>query len=101
MSEKTRPGYLEVIVIALLVAAGTVAVYDRMLAQKIRVVDLKGFVRTQKALLKAGQITEDQWKENLDALNRLMDDEAARHPNQVILLKSVVLRSRNDAEIRP
>jgi len=86
-----------VIGISLIVAALSVAGYDRMYAQKIKILDLKGYLRTQKALLVAGKITEDQWKENLDRLEQVLNREAVR-PNHVILLKEVVLK--NGYEIR-
>jgi len=95
--QKRGPGYLEVIGISLIVAALSVAGYDRMYAQKIKILDLKGYLRTQKALLVAGKITEDQWKENLDRLEQVLNREAVR-PNHVILLKEVVLK--NGYEIR-
>jgi len=86
-----------VIAISLIAAALAVAGYDRMYAQKIKILDLKGYLRTQKALLVAGEITEDQWKENLDRLEPILNREAVR-PNHVILLKEVVLK--NGDEIR-
>ena len=96
----TGPGYLEVIVIALLVAVAALAGYDRLFAQKIRVLDLKGYLRTQKALLTAGEITTEQWKGKLDTVELILDDEAARHRNQVIVLKDVVLRNGEEIRIK-
>ena len=94
------PGYLEVIIIALLMAGITIFGYDRLLAQKIRVVDLKGYLRTQKALLAAGEITTEQWKEKLDTVEQILNDEAVRHRNQVIVLKDVVLRNGEEIRIK-
>lgn len=95
---KRGPGYLEVIGISLIVAALAVAGYDRMYAQKIKVLDLKGYLRTQKALLIAGEITEDQWKENLDRLEKVLNKEAVKQ-NHVILLKEVVLNNGDDISV--
>ncbi len=97
-SATTGPGYLEVIVIALLLAVVALAGYDRLFAQKIKVLDLKGYLRTQKALLTAGEITTEQWKGKLDTVEQILNDEAVRHRNHVIILKDVVLR--NGEEIR-
>ncbi|MCL7489741.1 MAG: hypothetical protein M8357_16360 [Desulfobulbaceae bacterium] len=91
------PGYLEVIAISLLTAALTVLGYHKMYAQKIKVLDLKGYLRTQKALLVAGEINEDRWKASLDKLEEVLNREAS-DPNHVILLKEVVLK--NGDEIR-
>jgi len=95
--QKRGPGYLEVIAISLIAAALAVAGYDKMYAQKIKVLDLKGYLRTQKALLVAGEINEDQWKASLDRLEQVLNREAS-DPNKVILLKEVVLK--NGDEIR-
>ena len=94
---KKGPGYLEVIGISLIAAALVVAGYERMYAQKIKVLDLKGYLRTQKALFVAGEITEDQWKTSLNWLEQVLNREAA-NSNHVILLKEVVLK--NGDEIR-
>ena len=99
-SATTGPGYLEVIVIALLMAIVTLAGYDRLFAQKIRVLDLKGYLRTQKALLTAGEITTEQWEGKLDTVEQILNDEAARHRNHVIVLKDVVLRNGEEIRIK-
>lgn len=94
------PGYLEVIFIALIVAAGAITGYDKFLAQKIKVVDLKGYVRTQKALLNAGEINGKQLIENLDAVEQILNNEAAGNPNRIIILKDVVLRNGEEIRIK-
>jgi len=94
---KRGPGYLEVICISLIAAALAVAGYDRMYAQKIKVLDLQGYLRTQKALLVAGEITEDQWTASLDRLEEVLNRESSV-ANHVIVLKEVVLK--NGDEIR-
>ena len=105
MSEQRKPeqsggpGYLEVIVISLIMAALAVVGYDRMYAQKIKVLDLKGYLRTQKALLVAGEINEDQWKASLDKLEHVLNREAV-DPNHVILLKEVVLKNGDEISIK-
>ena len=96
----TGPGYLEVIVIALLIAVVALVGYDRLFAEKVKVVDLKGYLRTQKALLAAGKITPKQWKGKLDIVEQILNDEADRHRNQVIILKDVVLRNGQEIRIK-
>jgi len=96
-AKQTGPGYLEVIIIAIMIAAVAVMGYDRIFAHKVKVLDLKRYLRTQRALLAAGEITQQQWKIGLDNLELILDDAAAGNKNHVIILKEVVLR--NGAEI--
>jgi hypothetical protein len=98
-SIRSGPGYLEVMAIALMIAAATVFGYDRYIAQKIYVLDLKGYLRTQKALLVAGEISKEEWKASLDALEQSLHNAAA-DPTHVILLKDVVLRNGNEINIK-
>lgn len=98
--KKVVPGYLEIIVISMIVAGIAVFGYDRLYAPKIKVVDLKGYLRTQKALLVSGEIDKDQWQANLDKVGQIIDSEAQSHKNQVILLKEVVLKNGDELSIR-
>lgn len=94
---KLSPGYLEVIGIVLAIALGLLFAYDRFLAPKVKVADLKGYLQEQKTLLAAGTITEDQWKRNLDTLEQVFQEQP-RH--QLIILKDVVLHHDPDTEIK-
>ena len=96
-SAVASPGYLEVIGIVLVIALGLLFAYDRFLVPKVKVADLKGYLQEQKTLLAAGTITEDQWKRNLDTLERMFQEQP-RH--QLIILKDVVLRHDPDTEIK-
>lgn len=95
------PGYLEIIAIALITSLITATVvtgiYDRRFSQKVKVVDLKGYVKTQKALLMAGERTDEQWKSSLDILEKTLSNEPANH---VILLKEVVLRNADEISVK-
>ena len=95
----TGPGYFEVIIIALIIAAVAVVGYDKMFAQKIKVLDLKGYLRTQKALLAAEEITKQQWAASLDTVEQVLNDEVASHPNHIIVLKDMVLRNGDEISI--
>lgn len=99
-TKSVGPGYIEVIVIALLVAAGAVFGYDTLFAQKVKVVDLKGYIRTQEALMRAGEITEKQLQARFDKVDTTLVQEAAAHKNQVILLKEVVLKNGKEISIQ-
>ena len=85
-------GYIEVIVLALLISCLALYGYDRYFAQKIKVVDLKGYIRTRSALLATGEISQEQWKADLDRIERILNREAT-DGKTVIVLKEVVLRN--------
>ena len=92
-----RPGYLEVVVIALVVAGITLFAYDRWFAPRVVAFELKGYLRTQKALLANGEITEAQWQQGLDRLEQVFREQP---PNRTILLKEVVLKNDREPELR-
>ena len=96
---RSGPGYLEVIVIALMMAAAAIFGYDNYLAQKIYVLDLQGYLRTQKALLAAGEISTEEWQASLNRLEEALNNAAA-DPTHLILLKEVVLRNGDEINIR-
>ena len=93
------PGYIEVMVIALIVVAGALYGYDQYLAQKIMVVDLKGYVRRENAMLAAGEITKEQWQAGLDEVDKIIAIEAAKNLNRVILLKDAVLKNGEEFHV--
>ena len=82
---------------ALVIALGALLLYDHYLAPKVKVADLQGYLREQKALLAAGTISEEQWQRNLDTLEQVFRQQPRHH---LILLKDVVLRHDPDAELR-
>ena len=93
------PGYIEVMVIALIVVAGALYGYDQYFAQKIMVVDLKGYVRRENAMLAAGEITKEQWQAGLDEVDKIIAIEAAKNLNRVILLKDAVLKNGEELHV--
>ncbi len=95
----TGPGYVEVIMLALLISCLALYGYDRYFAQKIKAVDLKGYIRTQSALLATGEITQEQWKADLDRIEQVLNREAA-DGNTVIVLKEVVLRNGEEIDLK-
>ena len=95
--QSARPGYLEVLLIALAVAGITLFAYDRWFVPRVVVFDLKGYLRTQQALLASGEITEAQWQQRLDRLEQVF---RAQPPNHTILLKEVVLKNGREPELR-
>ena len=95
--QSVRPGYLEVLLIALVVAGITLFAYDRWFVPRVVVFDLKGYLRTQQALLANGEITEAQWQQGLDRLEQVFREQP---PNRTILLKEVVLKNGHEPELR-
>ena len=95
--QSVRPGYLEVLLIALAVTCITLFAYDRWFALRVVAFDLKGYLRTQKALLANGEITEAQWQQGLDRLEQVFREQS---PNRTILLKEVVLKNGREPELR-
>ena len=95
--QSVPPGYLEVLLIALVVAGITLFAYDRWFAPRVVAFDLKGYLRTQKALLANGEITEAQWQQGLDRLEQVFREQP---PNRTILLKEVVLKNGREPELR-
>ena len=95
--QSVRPGYLEVVLIALVVAGVSLFAYDRWFAPRVVAFDLKGYLRTQQALLANGEITEAQWQQRLDRLEQVFLELP---PNRTILLKEVVLKNGREPELR-
>ena len=95
--QSVRPGYLEVVLIALAVAGVSLFTYDRWFAPRVVALDLKGYLRAQQALLANGEITEAQWQQGLDRLEQVF---RAQPPNRTILLKEVVLKNGREPELR-
>ena len=95
--QSVRPGYLEVLLIALAVTCIALFAYDRWFAPRMVAFDLKGYLRTQQALLANGEITEAQWQQGLDRLEQVFREQP---PNHTILLKEVVLKNGREPELR-
>ena len=95
--QPVRPGYLEVLLIALVIAGITLFAYDRWFVPRVVAFDLKGYLRTQQALLASGEITEAQWQQGLDRLEQVVREQP---PNHTILLKEVVLKNGREPELR-
>ena len=95
--QSVRPGYLKVLLIALVVAGVSLFTYDRWFVPRVVAFDLKGYLRTQQALLASGDITESQWQQGLDQLEQVFREQP---PNRTILLKEVVLKNGREPELR-
>lgn len=85
------------LITAVITATVITGIYDRRFSQKIKVVDLKGYIKTQKALMLTGEKTEEQWQDGLDVLEKTLQNEPANH---VIILKEVVLRNADEISVK-
>ena len=95
--QSVRPGYLEVLLIVLAVTFIALFAYDRWFVPRVVAFDLKGYLRTQQALLANGEITEAQWQQGLNRLEQVFREQP---PNRTILLKEVVLKNGREPELR-
>ena len=97
---KQNPGFLFFVCIALLVSIvasiGVVAVYDLRYAQKIVTMDLQGYIRALRDKVMSGELTDEQMRRKIDAMEAAL---LAEPDNHTVLLKEVVLR--NAREIKP
>jgi hypothetical protein len=93
---RLTPGYIEVIVISLIIVGAAFWGYDRYFAQKIKIVDMSGYFLQQKALIAAGEITDADFRVNLNKLDALISQDAHLHKNQIYILKEVVLKNGNE-----
>jgi len=84
------------LVVSLLSATAVVAVYDQRYAQKVVTMDLKGYVRNQRDKAVNNEVSDDELRRNIDAMEAALLAEPANH---AVLLKDVVLR--NAREIKP
>ena len=92
---KLTPSYIEVILIVLIIVGGTLFAYDHYYAQKIKVVDMGGFLRQQKALLTAGEIDAAGLKASLIRVDQVVSQDAELNKNHIYILKEVVLKNGN------
>ncbi len=93
---RLTPGYIEVIVISLIIVGATFWGYDKYFAQKIKTVDMSGYFRQQKALMAAGVITEADFMVSLNKMDALISQDAELHKNQIYILKEVVLKNGDE-----
>lgn len=97
---RLTPGYIEVIVISLIIVGGAFYGYDRFFAQKIKIVDMSGYFQKQKALMATGEITEADFRVSLNKVDALISQDAELHKNQIYILKEVVLKNGNELIIK-
>ena len=86
--KKITVGYLDVIVITLIIALLTVTVYDRFFATKVVMVDLTEFIKEQEKLLARGEIDQAEVSANLSRIQMYIKNQPK---NLMVITKDVVL----------
>ncbi len=99
-NNRLTPSYIEVIVISLIIVGVAFWSYDRYFTQKIKIVDMSGYFRQQKALMAAGELTETDFRASLSKLDVLIRQDAELHKNQVYILKEVVLKNGDEFSLK-
>ena len=84
------------LVVSFITALGVVTFYDQKYAQKIVAMDLKNYIRDQRDKAVNGEISDEDLRKNIDAMETAL---LAEPENHIVLLKEVVLR--NAMEIKP
>lgn len=90
---------MSLLLLTLLISCGTIAAYHFWFAPpplKIATIDLQGFILTQKQALVKGEITEEQFRTNLDRLEQTIK---AVPPGELVFIQEVVLRGGKRLEI--
>jgi hypothetical protein len=76
--------------ISAVVSAITTVVYDHWYAQKVVAVDIKGYAARQGKDFIAGKITEEQFRQKFDHLQKVVE---AIPPNKAVLMGDLVVRN--------
>ena len=97
-SKKLTVGYLDVVVIALIVAFLAVTAYDKFFASKVVVVDLTSFVKEQKELFMQGRIGEADVAERLAQFQKFVKKQPQ---NQTVIIKDIVLANGREISFSP
>ncbi len=82
--------------ISTLISTSVLWIYDKIFAQKIMVMDLKGYIRSQRDKAMSNEISDDELRHKIDAMEAALLAQPANH---TVILKDVVLR--NAREIKP
>lgn len=99
-NNRMTPGYIEVIVISLIIVGVAFWSYDRYFAQKIKIVDMSEYFRQQKALMAAGELTEDDFRASLNKMDVRISQDADLNKNQIYILKEVVLKNGDEFSLK-
>ena len=78
------------IILCVAVSAGSIYLYDYKWAAHIAAIDVQGFVNQQRNLYVSGQLTSEQFRKNMDNLEKAV---LSARSNEVILMGDTVIRN--------
>jgi hypothetical protein len=84
--------------ISLVISAGSIFVYDQFFAQKIIMLDLKGYVATLRDLYIAGKIDDKQLQSAIDRIEVVINNQPKR---EVIITSDVILGKGRVKDVTP
>jgi hypothetical protein len=91
---KRQPGLIPIIALCLGVSFGsslvTILGYDRLYAQKVVAVDIKGYIAQQRDSYLAGKLNDDELKKSFDRLETVI---TAIPKNRVVIMGDAVVRN--------
>jgi len=79
--------FVMIVIVSMLCSVGTVAAYDRFVAQKVLKVNMKQYLEDQSQLYFAGKLTQDQLMANLDKYIATIKNQPK---NRVVILEDVI-----------
>jgi len=91
---KRQPGLITIVVLCLGVSFGaslvTIFAYDRLYAQKVVAVDIKGYIAQQRDNYLAGNLNDEELKRSFDRLETVI---TAIPKNRVVIMGDAVVRN--------
>lgn len=97
-SKRLTVGYLDVVVIAIIVAFLAVTTYDKFFASKVVVVDLTSFVKEQTELFSQGKIGKDDISARLAQFQKFVKGQPQ---NLTVITKDIVLANGREISFSP
>jgi len=88
---------INIIIINIIFTLGSLFLYDKYKAIKIKTIDLQGFIQEQKQLYVLKRVTEDDIKKNLDMLEK----KITQMPKNTVVITSDVILGKNVEIIKP
>ena len=95
-SKLTVGAVILLLIVNIIVSIITVSLYDRYFARRIAFIDIRGYMLDRKQLFLAGSITEKQFTESVDKIEKALLKTDKR---TVVLLGDAVVRNAEKINI--
>lgn len=82
-------GHLVILLLNVIITTGAIFVYHQFFFQKIVAMDLRGYLQKQQAQFVAGQLTDEQFKANMDRFEAKLNSMPS---NCIVLMADSALR---------